>query len=219
MILKGFNKQIGEFKLVPLRDCEEDYQICKDIFTNYEIMSKSTIFGGDVVKSEKDMQKIFKLYINTWITNNLGEYKILNKNNDVLGIAGFIISKKDKNNNASVLNFGCYLKKESSISFTSEIIYLLTKFVFKTFQSVREIITYSLESNYTSQIACFKVKYNLLGKIKYNSKIITYFNFKKKRYDNNYNIVNLPSINKVVQQCKECQNIRCNRYFKYLELL
>lgn len=216
-VLEGFNEEIGEFRLIALKNTKEDYNICKDIFTDESIMKQSTIFGQKI-GTEKQIRKVFEIYTNSWVTDSIGEYKILSKDNDVLGITGFIISDRNSEGKPSVLNLGGYLKeKKTDIKFYSDALYILIKSVLKK-DSIEELISYSLKSNYLSHLAMSKLSFNLLGNILYNDMDISYFNFKTKNIPT-LKIIGIHSVGRVIKKVLTCKDaLQNDKYISYLKL-
>jgi hypothetical protein len=216
-ILTGYNDKIGEFKLVPLQNTKEDYRICKDIFTDENIMSKSTIFNRNI-GTEEQIKHVFELYTKSWETDNIGEYKIIDSNNNLIGISGFIISERDKNNKASVLNLGVYLKKDASINFISEIFRLVTNYVY-TIKTIEEIIAYTSSENLMTCISLLKAQYKLIGKLSCYKGDIVFFNIYQKDYllsDKKIKVFN--SVKSVIKEVRSFNSIVEKIYINYLKL-
>jgi RimJ/RimL family protein N-acetyltransferase len=215
--LEGYNENIGKFKLVPLdKNSEEDFKICKEIFTDESIMKHSTIFNQKI-GTEEQIEKIFNIYTKSWETDNIGEYKILDEKNNILGIAGFIISDRNNKGEPNVLNLGCYLNKERGMQFTTDITSLLTKYIFNYIKNIDEIITYSKKNNHLSHLIMHKLSYNHLGNLKFKNMDISFFSFKKIFYSKNITkkISSLKTVVNLVINSKKQLN---EKYINYLKL-
>ena len=182
MIIKGYNESIGEFKLIPLeQNSEEDFQICKDIFTDINIMKTASLFNKKIAKNNKSIKKIFNFYTKDWNSSGIGQYKIVDEKDKILGICGTVLVKKNKH--SLFLDLGYFIKKDfHSKHLGNDVVKLMLNYYLNLKSNIIILATAPFD-NIASQTILLKNNFQFQERIKkLNSGIVNCFILNKALY-------------------------------------
>jgi RimJ/RimL family protein N-acetyltransferase len=200
-LLKGYNNYFGEFRIVSMNvNSEEDYTIYKNIVINPTLMKSSSLFNGKVA-SEKEAKEDFKLKTKSNDLYGIGFGKILDKDNNVLGITGLIVVD-EQNEKPTGAEIGIFLNRNAQgKSLPGDVAKLLINFVFYR-KNIKYILSTAFASTFPSQIELikldFKYFYAFLDKV--SKKRINCFVLKKERHEKTSNKRTITNTRKFIKE-------------------
>jgi len=190
-LITGYNNYFGDFRIVSMNiKSKKDYKIYKNIVMNPKLMKSSSLFNG-LTPTEEQARQDFELKTKSNDLYNIGFAKILDKDNNVLGIAGLIII--DIQNNKPIgVEIGVFLeKKAQSRGLFRNIMNLLKNFTFSE-KDIKYILATSFASTFPSQIELLKLHFKYFYSFfdLSSKKRINCFLLKKEDCKKNLNIKN-----------------------------
>jgi RimJ/RimL family protein N-acetyltransferase len=182
--LKFYNKVFGELSIIPLNhQSQNDYDSFKEIVCDFHIMKTSSVFGRNIINNEKELKELFIKMVESNDSCGIGFNKILNSNDELMGIAGLAVIKKDKLDNPLLLEMGYLLKnKYHRQRVASDFSKFFMIHLLNNFDSFEEVVATTLPDNIASQIILLKLGFNFIGKKQKNKEVINLYSFNKKNF-------------------------------------
>ncbi|MFC1659775.1 GNAT family N-acetyltransferase [Pseudomonadota bacterium] len=201
MSINCYNKNIGRLTLKSLNlESEEDYDIWKNITTDYNIMKSASLFNGQIAQNEFSIKKTFQLISEHNPNENLFSHKILDEGGNILGVHCFLVSERDSYNNPKIIETGFLLKpKYFGKKIMSNVSTKMVENLKKDHPNIQTIFATCFSSNLGSQGVLKKIGMEKIHEYKgYNNNVYVYsLNFPNEKRSENKNVSDI-SLRKII---------------------